>query len=191
MRGKLHRLILGICIGILFCGQVVNATENRNSIDNNRVVKVGYYEREGYFEKQEDGQLYGFGVDYLQTIATYTGWEYEYVANETDSGIRCRPKGTKSGWIYFSYWPEEYKPIEEDRYIVEGFHFDWKSYTSYADKDVRIPGGMSTYGKIWSYMRYDLETGDYAIINDGADTWFTENKDLIQAIRTLSNITVE
>ena len=119
------------------------------------------------------------------------GWEYEYVANETDSGIRCRPKGIKSGWIYFSYWPEEYKPIEEDRYIVEGFYFDWKSYTSYADKDVRIPGGMSTYGKVWSYERYDLETGDYAIINDGADAWFTEYKDLIQAIRTLSNITVE
>ena len=57
--------------------------------------------------------------------------------------------------------------------------------------DVRIPGGMSTYGKIWSYERYDLETGDYAIINDGADSWFVEYKDLIQAIRTLSNITVE
>lgn len=119
------------------------------------------------------------------------GWEHEYVTNATDSGIRCRPEGITDGWIYFSYWPGEYKPVEEDRYIVEGFYYDWPSYTSYADKDVRIQGGMSTYGKIWSYERYDLETGDYAIINDGADAWFAEYKDLIQDIRTLSNITVE
>ena len=119
------------------------------------------------------------------------GWEYEYVENATDSSIRCRPDGITDGWIYFSYWPGEYKPVEKDRYIVEGFYFDWASYTSYADKDVRIPGGMSTYGKIWSYERYDLEIGDYAIIDDGADAWFSEYKDLIQAIRTLSNITVE
>lgn len=119
------------------------------------------------------------------------GWEHEYVTHTTDSGIRCRPEGITDGWIYFSYWPGEYKPVEEDRYIVEGFYYDWPSYTSYADKDVRIQGGMSTYGKIWSYERYDLETGDYAIINDGADAWFAEYKDLIQDIRTLSNITVE
>ncbi len=119
------------------------------------------------------------------------GWEYEYVTNDTDSGIRCRPEGINDGWIYFSYWPEEYKPVEEDRYIVEGFYFGWKSYTSYADEDVRIPGGMSTYGQVWSYKRYDLDKGDYVVINEGADEWFAEYKDRIQDITTLSNITVE
>lgn len=119
------------------------------------------------------------------------GWEYEYVTNSTDSGIRCRPEGIRDGWIYFSYWPGEYEPVEEDRYIVEGSYRDWMTYTSYADKDVRIPGGMSTYGQVWSYERYDLEEGDYVVINDGADAWFPEYKDRIQDIMTLSNITVE
>lgn len=43
-----------------------------------RVMKVGWYEKEGYFEKDKDGNIYGFGVDYLNTIAEYTGWEYEF-----------------------------------------------------------------------------------------------------------------
>ena len=118
------------------------------------------------------------------------GWEYGFVANSTDSGIRCRPEGITDGWIYFSYWPGEYQPVEADRYIVEGSYRDWITYTSYADKDVRIPGGVSTYGQVWSYERYDLEEGDYVVINDGADAWFPEYKDRIQDIITLSSITV-
>lgn len=119
------------------------------------------------------------------------GWEYEYVTNTTDSGIRCRPEGITDGWIYFSYWPDEYEPVEEGRYIAEGLYFDWVSYTSYAEEDVKIPGGISTYGQVWSYERCDLEDGDYVIINDGADAWFAEYKDRIWDIMTLSTIAVE
>ena len=129
--------------------------------------------------------------NFILQLRLIDGWEYEYVTNDTDSGIRCRPEGIRDGWIYFSYWPEEYEPVEEDRYIVEGSYRDWMTYTSYADKDVRIPGGFSTYGQVWSYERYDLEIGDYVVINDGADSWFAEYKDRIQDIMTLSNITVE
>ena len=118
------------------------------------------------------------------------GWEYEYVTNPTDSGIRCRPEGINEGWIYFSYWPEEYEPVEEDRYIVEGSHFGWTTYTSYPS-DVKTKGGFYTYGKSWSYERYDLEKGDYVVINNDADAWFVEYKDRIQDIMTLSNIAVK
>ena len=50
---------------------------------------------------------------------------------------------------------------------------------------------MSTFGQVWSYERYDLDEGDYVVINDGADDWFAEYKDRIQDIMTLSTITVE
>ena len=35
--------------------------------------------QDGYFEKQEDGELYGYGVEYLNTISTYTNWKYEFL----------------------------------------------------------------------------------------------------------------
>ena len=43
-----------------------------------KVIRVGWYEKEGYFEKDKDGNIYGFGVDYLNAIADYTGWKYEF-----------------------------------------------------------------------------------------------------------------
>lgn len=128
---------------------------------------------------------------FVLKLRLFEGWEYEYVTNPTDSGIRCRPEGTTDGWIYFSYWPEEYTPVEKDRYISEGRYGDWMTYTSYAAEDVNDSGGLSFYGAAWSYKRYDLDQGDYVIINDGADAWFAEYKDRIQDILTLSTITVE
>lgn len=43
------------------------------------VVKVGWFESDGYFEKEENGVLVGFGPDYLKAIAAYTDWEYEFI----------------------------------------------------------------------------------------------------------------
>ena len=43
-------------------------------------VRVGYYEAVGFQEGAEDGALKsGYGYEYLQKIAAYAGWSYEYV----------------------------------------------------------------------------------------------------------------
>ena len=43
------------------------------------VIKVGYVPGEN-FVKENDGQYTGYCVDYLEEIAMYTGWTYEYVS---------------------------------------------------------------------------------------------------------------
>ena len=52
-----------------------------------RVIRVGWYERDGYFEKDKDGKLVGFGMDYLNAVANYTGWEYEFVQGTREQCI--------------------------------------------------------------------------------------------------------
>lgn len=43
-------------------------------------VRVGYYEAAGFQEGAGDGELKGgYGYEYMQKIASYTGWHYEYV----------------------------------------------------------------------------------------------------------------
>lgn len=47
---------------------------------NGKVVKVGYYENENFQEGASEGAVKsGYSYEYLQKIASYTGWKYEYV----------------------------------------------------------------------------------------------------------------
>ena len=44
-----------------------------------RVLKVAFSPVKGITEIAEDGSRQGLVVDYLNEIAKYTGWEYEYI----------------------------------------------------------------------------------------------------------------
>ena len=50
-----------------------------------KVIRVGYDANSNFI--QYDGyEYYGYGVEYLQKIAEYTGWEYEYVKDDSWHG---------------------------------------------------------------------------------------------------------
>ncbi|MDD3369596.1 MAG: response regulator [Lachnospiraceae bacterium] len=42
-------------------------------------VRVGFFEFAGYHNQDESGKRSGYGYEYLQQMARYTGWTYEYV----------------------------------------------------------------------------------------------------------------
>ena len=124
--------------------------------------------------------------DFSLTLRLIEGWEYEEYSDWRSSGIRCRPAGVTEGWIYFSFWPKGYAPKEENRYISEYNYGSYGVVTSWPS-DVQSPEGFSTYGHIWSYQKYVMNCGDYAIINEGADGWFLDYTDLISDMITLSS----
>lgn len=45
---------------------------------DDKVVRVGYFAFEGYHNQDEEGNKSGYGYEYLQQMARYTGWTYEY-----------------------------------------------------------------------------------------------------------------
>ena len=118
------------------------------------------------------------------------GWIYETVTESDNSGIRCRPETENSGWIYFSFWPDGYEPEETDRFINEGMHHGGPWYISYP-AEVSQSGSFDVTGAIWSYQRICTSAGDYAIINEGAGSWFLEYQDQIEDAITISEYTVE
>lgn len=124
--------------------------------------------------------------DFSLTLRLMEGWEYEEYSDWQSSGIRCRPAGVTEGWICFSFWPKGYAPKEENRYISEYSYGSYAVVTSWPS-DVQSPEGFSTYGHIWSYQKYVMNCGDYAIINEGADGWFLDYQEQLSDIITLSS----
>ncbi|MBQ3558638.1 MAG: EAL domain-containing protein [Agathobacter sp.] len=47
-----------------------------------KVIRIGY-DTNSNFIKEADGKFYGYGVEYLEKIAEYTGWKYEYINDES------------------------------------------------------------------------------------------------------------
>jgi len=47
-----------------------------------KVIRIGY-DTNSNFIKEADGNFYGYGVEYLEKIAEYTGWKYEYINDES------------------------------------------------------------------------------------------------------------
>ena len=61
--------------------------------DEKEVVRVGVYQLEGYHAYNENGELEGYGIDYLKVLAAINGWTYEYV-DATDFTDACKKFST-------------------------------------------------------------------------------------------------
>ncbi len=75
-----------------------------------RVLRVPFPEVAGLTETAENGSRHGLVVDYLNEIAKYTGWEYEYIDTDGDSMIGKFLDGQYDlmGGTYYSPSLEEY-----------------------------------------------------------------------------------
>lgn len=76
MKKKAIFLVLSAIVCFLFFN--ITGMAAQTETEEKRVVRVGFHEKEGFFENN-NGKLTGFGVDYLNSIATYLGWEYEFL----------------------------------------------------------------------------------------------------------------
>ncbi len=67
-----------ILIIVLLCSSVMGHLVPVWAEDG-EVVRVGYYEMPGFQYKDEDGNLCGYNIEYLNMVAAITGWSYEFV----------------------------------------------------------------------------------------------------------------
>lgn len=71
-------MLFFIVLSIIMSGIPLHAKEKR-------IIKVGYPIQPGLTEKDEDGNYSGYTYEYLQEIAQYANWEYEFVT--LDKGL--------------------------------------------------------------------------------------------------------
>lgn len=109
-----------VIIGIMCCrGRAMAAEEPRR-------VKVGLLETPGFSEKDENGSYHGIIIDYLNEIAKYTGWEYEYVEGDSMDYLGYMKSGEYDlmGGMY-------YMPELED-------YFDYPDYNCGHSKSILV-----------------------------------------------------
>lgn len=68
------RKIFVITMFLILC-----ITSNITAAQKNEIVRVGYYDMEGFQSYDESGNLTGYNCYYLNMISSLAGWEYEYV----------------------------------------------------------------------------------------------------------------
>ena len=92
-----------------------------------KTVRVGYFTSRNFQEGGEDGHKRGAGYEYLQKIASLTGWNYEYVYAPFSECLEMIENGKidllgnvnytldRSRRMYFSSYPEGNDRVCGDR----------------------------------------------------------------------------
>lgn len=163
IRNKWIRIV-GLC---LFCWLFLVPVSMHTYAQDEKTVRVGYYFSDGFQEGMaEDQPKSGYGYEYLQKVAAYTGWKYEYVYGSWGELFQKLLDGDIDLMAAVS------KSAEREQRI--GFpDYEMLSETYYIYKDV--DDGSMRSGEIASYQgkRIGTEEKD-AKMNDWLNRWIEE-----------------
>ena len=120
------------------------------------------------------------------SLMTLPGWkiqEVPYENAESPWGFRVRPADATEGWLFFSFWPQGYEP--GDTIYSEAYQLGFESLRiGYENRqNIYDPEGNLLPDALWNYQRFRTDLGDYAVLNENADSWlaphFREVQDMI------------
>ena len=94
-----------------------------------KVVRVGWYEG-GYNITGPNGERSGYGYEYQQTVAGYTGWRYEYVKGTSIELLEKLKRGELDMLNCISYTPERAQQV-----LFSARPMGREQYYLYADMD--------------------------------------------------------
>ena len=83
-------IVAFVLIFLIISTSSVYATETKSA----ETVKVGYIDYENFIETNSSGDYYGYGVDYMNKIASHTGWNVEYVYDSWSNQLENLKNGT-------------------------------------------------------------------------------------------------
>lgn len=86
--------------------------------DSQKIVKVGYIGYKGFIEEDGSGNYSGYAVEYLNEIAKYTGWKYEYVYGTWEEQLDALKRGKIDIVCQAQMTPERKKKYLFSKYSV-------------------------------------------------------------------------
>ncbi len=156
---KLHKwyLLIGCILmaGLIWLSLPVQAAEFAQLHTKQQVVRVGFYQMEGYHMRDANGQMYGYGYDYLQLVRLFTDWRYEYIGY--DKGWQDMFALLDAGEIDLLTAVQK-TPEREQKYVFSEMPMSTSSllFTTLQDNEKYVPELVSTYAG----MRVGLLSGN-------------------------------
>lgn len=84
MKIRISKTITLFIIVIAFFVSFISLPLNVNAEGEKKTIRIGYPIQEGLTQIDEDGNYSGYTYEYLEEIAQYTNWEYEFVLIDKD-----------------------------------------------------------------------------------------------------------
>ena len=158
---KLHTLIgivLSFCL--IFALTPASAFAAKQTICSNGndttlpVVRIGWHEGT-YHISGDDGERSGYGYEYEQTVASYTGWQYEYVKGGWVELFNKLERGEIDMMAALAYTDERAKHLlfSERPVGTEKYHL----YANLKDSSISAENPTSINGKRIGIMKDSFE----------------------------------
>ena len=105
-------------------------TADARTTRTSRTIRIGYIDYGGFISQGEDGAYTGYGVDYLNAIAGYTGWRYQFVYDTWENQLKNLQEGKIDCLCQAQKTPER-----EGEYLFSKYSIGSEANVLYARKD--------------------------------------------------------
>lgn len=122
--------ILGLVVALLISMIPMGVTTFQA---DEKVIRIGY-DANSNFIKESNGSYYGYGVEYLEKIAEYTGWTYEYVKDDSWHDSLEKLRNGEIDLICTAHYTEE----RAEEFIYSDIPLGYESSLLYAKEDSPI-----------------------------------------------------
>lgn len=91
---------LALCLLMIFTVLPVPVAASETKTDTeSKTVRVGWYP-DSYHITGENGERSGYGYEYEQAVAAYTGWNYEYIKGDWGEAPKWRDRPDGCTFLY-------------------------------------------------------------------------------------------
>ena len=147
-----------LCLAVLFPLVPVRAAAAQDGETGEKTVRAGWYE-DAYNITGANGERSGYGYEYEQAVAAYTGWKYEYVKSGWVDLLEMMRNGEIDIMAGISYTDERAEsmlfselPMGEERYYL---------YANLRDTDISASDLTTLNGKRVCVMPTSVQAAQF------------------------------
>ena len=151
-------ILLAFLLAFSVLAVPVLAASAKTEKTEQKVVRVGWYE-DSYHISDKNGSKSGYGYEYEQAIAAYTGWDYEYVTGDWTELVEMLQAGEIDLMGALSYTDERAEtmlfsdlPMGEEKYYL---------YADQANTDISASDLLTLNGKRIAMMEKSVQTTQF------------------------------